>query len=477
MKIIKGILLPAIFIFSTVIINMVLPPHLKWLAWPTLALLLILLVVFVYQYEGKTIYKSSHGVFHWIGLCTFLLGLPLVVSVIVLIFTPKPLIHEIKPIEGFAGETVDIIGDNFSPDKDCNVVKFNGIRASIKDIERGEPMIIKATVPRGTTAEHVSVTITRRLFRTDRSRFFIIGEPLINDFDPKKGFKPRGTFEGTLVGITGVNFDKRPDNKENNTVKICDKKALIVSVEGKDGEVIMSVYVPDQVEEGIEGPITVKTPAGIATSTQSFYIFKKPTISGFLPKRGFRPKEGFRKTEVTISGTEFDDLNEDNNIVIFNHIEAEVKQVLSTKEIVVYVPDEATEGPITVKTPAGIATSTEPFHIIREPAVEYFQPFRAQADETIRIIGRNFDADIRENNIVKFGEVDASIESVSPEGTEIVAKVPKRTGDRRITVTTPAGTAISESNFQILPKITRFEPQEGPPGTPVTIYGYGFGER
>ena len=413
--------------------------------------------------------ESSDRVFYFTGLFIFLLGVPLAVSIIIiLILTPKPRIDDIKPPEGFAGETVEIMGINFSPDKDRNVVKFNDVRASIKEVERGKTMMIKATIPRDRKTGSVYVTVTRRIFRRGQKEFTIIGEPRIDDFYPKRGFK------GTLVRINGVYFDKRPGEEENNIVKIGGKKAPIFSVGGRAGEVGILAYVPDQVKEGTEASITVKTPAGEATSTQSFYIFKEPTISGVLPKRGFTPQEGFVRTEVTISGTDFDDLNEDNNIVEFNHVPALIKQVSSTKEIVVYVPDGAVTGPITVETPAGTATSSELFHIVGEPGVEYFQPLRAQADETVRIVGRSFDGNIPENNIVKFGEVDATIESVNSEGAEIVVKVPKRAGDGRLTVTTPAGTAKSKANFQALPKIARFEPPGGPPGTRVFVYGYGF---
>src|SRR5207237_507623 len=57
---------------------------------------------------------------------------------------------------------------------------------------------------------------------------------------------------------------------------------------------------------------------------------------------------------------------------------------------------------------------------------------------------------------------------------EITATVPNNATTGKITVTNPAGTATSASDFNVAPQITGFSPKSGVIGASVTIDGANF---
>src|SRR5205807_1658406 len=90
------------------------------------------------------------------------------------------------------------------------------------------------------------------------------------------------------------------------------------------------------------GPITVVTPGGFATSTQTLTVLASvaapPTILGFTPSSG-APGQS-----VTIFGSNFNF----STTVLFNGVAASFPSDVSFAQITVSVPEGATSGPITV---------------------------------------------------------------------------------------------------------------------------------
>jgi hypothetical protein len=93
----------------------------------------------------------------------------------------------------------------------------------------------------------------------------------------------------------------------------------------------------------------------------------------------FDPDEGSEGTPVVIHGTGFAGVQS----VTFGGVEATMTQASDT-ELRVTVPKDAKPGPITVRTPAGTATSTRPFEVIpleSEEAAPGGEQVEAEAEE------------------------------------------------------------------------------------------------
>jgi hypothetical protein len=110
------------------------------------------------------------------------------------------------------------------------------------------------------------------------------------------------------------------------------------------------------------------------------------------------------------------------------------------------------------------------------PTISSFSPSSGQAGTTVTVNGSNFTGATG----VAFNGASATYSVVSD--TQISATVPSNATTGQIAVTTPAGTAVSSSNFAVAtppppppsPTITTFSPASGTPGTSVTISGANF---
>jgi hypothetical protein len=121
---------------------------------------------------------------------------------------------------------------------------------------------------------------------------------------------------------------------------------------------------------------------------------------------------------------------------------------------------------------ASLATSSAVLMIIDDdPAIENFSPESGAVGTSVTITGRNFFG----VSSVKFNGVSAPF-TVNPAGDQISSTVPAGATTGPITVTTVAGTAMSDRNFMVAqsPTITSFTPTSGKVGTIVSITGTSF---
>jgi len=213
------------------------------------------------------------------------------------------------------------------------------------------------------------------------------------------------------------------------------------------------------------GPIAVTTPAGTAMSASSFTVTF--TISGFSPTSG--PPGA----TVTINGAGFSAFSSAR----FNGLAAST-QVISSTQLQAIVPAGATTGPISVfrfGTPS-TTTSATSFTVTggggggggSAPTISSFSPGSGPTGTSVGITGTNFTG----ATSVKFNgrAVVFGVDS----GTHITATVPDGASSGRITVTTPAGTATSATNFTVTLSVTSFTPTSGLMGSNVYISGTGF---
>jgi YD repeat-containing protein len=162
----------------------------------------------------------------------------------------------------------------------------------------------------------------------------------------------------------------------------------------------------------------------------------------------FTPNSGPVGTTVAIWGTGFS-TTPSQNTVTFNGVAATVTAATSTK-ITTTVPAGATTGPIAITTPAGNATSSTSFVVGGSglPTITNFTPTIGVAGTAVTITGTNFET-TAVNNKSKFNLTYSSITSAT--STTIATAVPANSTSGRLTVSTPAGTAVSTNDFFVPP--------------------------
>ena len=206
------------------------------------------------------------------------------------------------------------------------------------------------------------------------------------------------------------------------------------------------------------GPISVTTGVGTATSDRAFKVKTfPPSITDFLPSSG---PVG---TSVTVTGLNF----EGATAVTFNKKTATSFSVVSKTSITATVPNGATTGPLTVKTPVGTCESRSSFTVIPVPAIESITPLSGAIGSQVTILGRGLTGATK----VQFNGVSGSFTVASD--TKVTATVPKGASTGSLSITTPGGTGKSSSSFTVIPvpTIESITPLSGMVGSQVTITG------
>jgi YD repeat-containing protein len=166
-------------------------------------------------------------------------------------------ISEFTPNRGPIGTTVTISGSGFSTTVSANIVKFNGVTATVSSATATK---LVTRVPTGATTGPISVTVGART-ATSAVPFTITsatdnGIPVITSFTPRIGFP------GMPVSITGNNFSTTPTN---NLVFFNRLQATV----GATTLTTINTSVP---AAATSGPIMVRTAAGTATSATDFFV-------------------------------------------------------------------------------------------------------------------------------------------------------------------------------------------------------------
>jgi len=347
-------------------------------------------------------------------------------------FTLAPLISSFTPASGVAGTEVTITGNHFTG---VTAVQFNGTPASTFTVDSATQL--RATIPTGASTGKISVTnaAATALSATD----FTILSPGITSFTPVSGLV------GIQVTITGNNLSG----------------ALSVAFNG-EAATTFAVDSPTQIRATVPatattGKISVTTGGGTAQSATDFTVIPPaPVISSFSPA------SGMIGSEVTVTGSHFAGATS----VKFNGVLASTYTVDSATQIRASVPTDATTGKISVTTGGGAVISVGDYTVL--PAVISFTPGIGVVGIEVTITGSSFAGATN----VKFNGVGALF--IADTDTQIRANVPAAATTGKISVTTIAGTALSATDFAMVPTLTSFTPIIGAVGTEVTITGTHF---
>ncbi len=192
------------------------------------------------------------------------------------------------------------------------------------------------------------------------------------------------------------------------------------------------------------GPVPVVITAGgqTATAVEQFTYVAVPTISanGVVPNSG--PTSG--GTPVTITGSGF--VPGDPTTVVFDTTPATSVVVVNATTITAVSPAHALGAvSVTVGDDGGVATLTNAFTYVTAPTVIGISPSSGPpgGGETVTIGGTNLCG----ATAVDFGSTPATITNISADCTTVTVTEPPGTGTVPVSVTTPAGVAVSPIDF------------------------------
>jgi len=337
-----------------------------------------------------------------------------------------PFIKSFSPFSAGSGQTVVLIGENFT---NTSQVYFGGVPAISFTVN--SPTQITAVVGSGKSG-NVSVTTP---FGQANAAGFNHPAPSISYFSP--------TYSGPLtnapISINGNNFTNA------SAVSFGGIPATSFTVQS-------STLITAVAPASSSGNVVVVTPLG-QDSRPGFVWAQPPTITTFSPTA---QKSG---GQITITGTNFFGVT----AVKIAGISVPYSTTSPTS-ILVYINNEVVSGNISVSTAGGNA-SIDGF-IFSSPVIQRFSPLIAASGQTVTISGNNFN-DIQS---VKFGGINASsFAVVSP--TTITATVANGNSGL-VTVASADGTAnIAGFTFLPPPLIYSFSPSAGGLGTSVSING------
>ncbi len=205
------------------------------------------------------------------------------------------------------------------------------------------------------------------------------------------------------------------------------------------------------------GVRTVTAQNGAITATAELNVVASPFAGD--PS----PIAGVVGSSVAIAGSGLDTVT----AVQFNGFSASFT-VDSPQQITAVVPYGATSGPLTLTALGGTLTASTSFTV--QPHIDGFSPGSASVGTTVTITGSAFTG----ATDVRFGGIPAGL-TTTAYGS-VAATVPGGAVTGAITVTTPAGVAVSTSSFGVKPVITTFAPSKGPVAGNVTINGSGLSD-
>ena len=168
----------------------------------------------------------------------------------------------------------------------------------------------------------------------------------------------------------------------------------------------------------------------------------------------FTPNKGPIGTTLTINGTGFSATSSLDHVLFGCGTSCTVEGTITlatATQLVTTVPATAVTGTFTVTSPNGSAGSGGSFTVTVSdaPTITGFTPSSSLAGTSVTISGTNFDPLVA-NNRVRFNASSPTYVT-AVTSTSITTSVPTATASGPISVATPAGTAVSATDFIIPP--------------------------
>ena len=197
---------------------------------------------------------------------------------------------------------------------------------------------------------------------------------------------------------------------------------------------------------GVIGYVMPAGSAGLPASGNPPSLPSAPVAAGAPAISSFAPASAQAGATVTISGANFSSAS----VVKFNGVASTGVTVVSASSLKAVVPPSASTGRIIIVTAAGSATSGSDFVVgptapATAPAIASFAPASALPGSVVTLTGTGLAA----ATAVRFnGTAAGAITSAS--ATSLQVTVPALATSGRISLTTPAGSATSSTDFTVI---------------------------
>jgi Leucine-rich repeat (LRR) protein len=345
------------------------------------------------------------------------------------VFGTQPLIAQIVPNAATAGTQIRLDGVNLLG---VTQVTIGGVQAAFDPTPATSPtQSLIAYVPLGTTGGTVTVRAVGGVASAPVP-FVVLPSARIDDITP------RVSTSGTVVTITGVNF------ATTSSVSIAGVTAAsftvlsstqIVAVVGEFTSLSPSLSLTT-------GTVRVAGVSGVTTSTVQ-------ASNGAVPPsiHALSASTATIGTTFVVTGRFFDGVQE----VSIGGRTAPLGSytAISSTQISITIPLNATSGSITVRTAGGTATTTSSVTIQQGAFITLFRPQFGTVGAPVRILGGGFTG-LTE---LRFGDIRATSVQVLSD-TLIVATTPLGAQTDFVTIATPLNVARSP---QVFPILTRYQ--------------------
>jgi RHS repeat-associated protein len=357
-------------------------------------------------------------------------------------------VASVNPPGGPTGTQVTINGAGFGTTQ--GTISFNGTSATA--IGPWTNTQITATVPTGATTGAVKVVAGGVSSNTTVS-FAVTGVVVTS-------VSPASAEAGTQFQINGSGFGT---SQGSSTLRFAASYAPTV-VSWSNTQIVATAPAVAQ-----SGSIVV-TVAGVASNSNVNFTVIPPVITSISPSSG--PVT----TPVTINGSGFGTNSANNGTVTFNGARASIG-TWSDSQITATVPAGATTGQVVVNANL-LSTGQSIYFTVPGPRITSLSPSSGVVGTQVTISGSGFQTPQRPGSTLMFYNTSNSATITSWSDTQIVASVPANAN----AITGPVTVNVNNvnSNQDVVfnmpnPLITSISPSSGPPGSPVTINGSGFG--
>ena len=380
----------------------------------------------------------------FIGACLFAsVARPAVAQV----RTPPPVVERLEPTSGPPGTTVQVIGRFFRSDQ----------TVLLGDVELPTtarlPNRVTVTIPAGATSGHVTIRLADgTTVAGPELRVLAAPSPPVI-----ASLVPAHAPPGAEVRIVGDHFSAR---LTENNVTIGGLPVVVRTATPTE----LAVIVPTG---AATGPFTVTVTGAGSASSASF------TVDVGVAITSFEPAVASPGARVTLHGTGFA-ARASGERVFVNGTTARIASTSAT-EIAIDVPAHATTGTLLVDVRgSGQAYSSAPLTILAAPTVASIEPTSGVIGATVHVRGTGFGTDIRQVAVSVHG-VALTVRNVTD--TEITAEIASGSSSDHLSVVIHGLPAVlSHETFSVLVPVavSGFSPEQGGPGTDVTITGTGF---
>ncbi|BDU71373.1 IPT/TIG domain-containing protein [Mesoterricola silvestris] len=284
--------------------------------------------------------------------------------------------------------------------------------------------------------------------------------PAVTSIAPDSGFPGDKDIIITGTGFTGA-----------GQVLFGGTQALAFTVES---DTRINASLPATLPSGAVS-VSVRKGAQVGTSPSPFTVKEMPAPPVLT---SFSPQEGIPGTVVTLTGSGFLGIT----AVTFGGVPASSHKVVDGNTVEATVPEGASTGLISITGITGtVANSSGDFTVVLPgpamPHVESLAPATGVPGTAVTLTGSAFLGATE----VRFGGLAADAFQVNADGTRITTTVPAGAATGAVLVLTPGGTSpatyaaiFTVEAPQLPPSIAAIEPDQGIPGTEVTVTGTGL---